>query len=161
MAFRNNGGWALYADSQYTQVSPLNIPDTTEAQLTIDGLGSLTNKTQRPKVSIEPYNTTTQLITQFVVDQVTFYRVFFFAEPSTNNTILFVKFRIPGNFDPVVLQANLARGNGVRQPVTLSVPVFADSLSLANGYELWVEAVGGDVDIDTITIMAVEDFIPV
>lgn len=161
MGFRNNGGWALYADSQYPMGSGRVFTDAVEAKLTIDGLGTLTDTTYRPKVSVVPWNVTTNRIQQFVAGQVTSYRLFLFATPVGLDTRLFIKYRITGSINIAVQSVNLARGAGVRQAVVLTVPIFADPSSITNGIEVWLEASGSNVTVDTVSLMAIEQFIPV
>lgn len=155
-----NTGWELYADNQYTQASPRNILDGVTAQLTINGLGSLTNTTEKSPISQTSWNTTTNKITQFITGQATMYRVFFYATPSAVNTSVAVEFKISGSFVIAGTVERMARGSGVRQQVVVSVPIFADASSIANGIEVNVTPLGGNIDLDTATIMSVEMHMP-
>lgn len=155
-----NTGWELYADSTYGVGTELTVLSGVTTKLTIDGLGSLTNTSEKAPVAGAAWNTTTNLITQYLVGQMTMYRLFLYATPAAVNMSLLVEFKIAGSFTIAGQAIRFPSGAGVRQQVLVSLPIFADANSIANGIEINVTPVGGDVDIDSITIMSIEMHMP-
>lgn len=153
-------GWVQYADATYTAVSPLAITAGAEAKLTIDGLGPLTTTDQAALQGFDYWDTSANKFQQLLEGQVSSLRLFFITEPSANDTSVVVKFRITGGINIASQTIRLAKGSGARQAITVSLPVYADSTSLANGVEIYVEAVGGNLEVDTVSLMIIDSYLP-
>lgn len=155
-----NTGWELYADDQYLVGTERTILDGVTTQLTINGNGAFTNVTEASPTTQPAWDTTLNLITQYLVGQMTMYRVFFYATPSAVNVSVKVEFQIVGSFTIAGQTVRMPAGSGVRQQVLVTVPIFADALSLANNIQVNITPMGGDIDLDTATIMSVEMHMP-
>lgn len=138
-------GWAFYDDSEYTEVSPLNV-NNASVQLTIDEQGS-SNLT-----GYLPNNTSffsNDKITPENVGDTYALRLDFKAKGSTPSDKFDVFIDIGGS-NPIIFDQSVEinKGSGVEQRYNLSIVVFSLNTFVANGGAIYLDTTETGDNID-------------
>lgn len=136
---QTTSGWAIYDDSQYTIDNQLSIVGGARTLVTIDALGSETNKTQLPIGVSDFWNATTNKIMPINVGDSYDLRLDFVADPQSNTESVRVELDI-GDGNPSIVIVALTAGfpESAPQDVAVSFPFFSLETFVANGGSIYI-----------------------
>jgi hypothetical protein len=149
--------WALYADSTYTDVSPLSI-NNAKVQIACDGLGGTTNKTQlSPNIAItDLWDAVTNRITPVNIGDAYSLRLTFDAQ-GPQNAYFDIGLDISSDIinSPIVIARETKihpEGTGVTSGYSFDVPIFSLSTFTTNGGALFIDTRDDAIQLDIFNI---------
>lgn len=151
-------GWANFADSVYTEGSPLqlNAGNSYRAKLTCDGLRAGTTTTEWASGLTLPWDTTTnKFVATNAGDKFT-YRLNFKAQNGAQSVLLDIVFDIGGAIGEISRRSqSIAKGASAETSVEAYSSYFTGSTFVANGGEIFLDASfsGNNVDIWEISLL--------
>ena len=148
-------GWALYADSTYTDVSPLSI-NNAKVQVTCDGLGGTTNKTQLSTGISDLWDTVTDRITPVNIGDAYSLRFTFDAQ-GPQNAYFDIGLDISSDIinSPIVVAKETKihpKGTGVTSGYSFDVPIFSLNTFITNGGALFIDTRDDAIQLDIFNI---------
>ena len=153
-------GWGFYADSTYTDVSPLVI-NNDKIQITCDGLDGATNTTELPTRLSNIWNTTTNVIDAKDAGD-SFALRFAFKATAPQNGYFDIGLDIGADIisSPIVVASETKihpKGAGVVSTYSFDVPIFTLSTFVANGGKLFIDTRDDAiiVNVHDITVLLV------
>ena len=136
---QTTNGWAIYYDSQYTIDDQLSIAAETRTMVTIDALGSLTNKTQIPNGVSDFWDASINKVTPVNVGDSYDLRLDFVADPQSNTESVLVELDIgDGNPSVVIVALNATFPEQQPQEVSVSFPFFSLETFINNGGSIYI-----------------------
>lgn len=148
-------GGAFYKDSEYTSGSPLVIDDA-RTQLTIDGLGPVTDTGQLPVEDHQFWEN--DAIRPIKAGDHYMLRIDFKAKMAQASAYAQLQLDIGGESQVVIVDRVITfpRGANVDHSVSLAFPVFVGNSFLANGGKIYFDTTGGS---DTLSVWEAGIFI--
>ena len=141
-------GWAFYDDSTLTSGSPLTIANT-RSQITIDGLGSSTDKTQLP-ADVTDFWLGNEITPENAGDAYEL-RIDFKASVNAVNSYCLLQLDI-GDETPINIvnrTITFPRGQNIVHDISVGFGIFSGSTFLANGGKLFIDTSSAG---DTVTL---------
>lgn len=132
-------GWEHIADSQYTSGSPRAITGDTRTQVTIDGLGTETNKDHLPAGITGMWDVGDNVLAPVTGGDFYMVRVQFRCSTTPPDAFVDCELDIGGSLGVILKETKpLLRASSGVNTVVLSWPVFALDTFLANGGAIYV-----------------------
>ena len=154
-------GWVIYQDSTYTAGSPLSVASA-KVQLTNDGLGAGTNKSDLPEDVTDFWDSVTNTIISDNEGASFDIRLQFTATSSAVNTYFDVTFDIGGAGTTIIAgQTKIApKGIGVPTRYTVDIPIFSLATFIANGCKIYLDtsAAAFTLSVYDIYLMVKRDY---
>lgn len=147
-------GWGLYSDSQYTEISPLNI-NNAKVQLPCDKLGSTTNESELPCGVTTLWNSTTNKIAPVNSGDAYALRVTFKCK-ALKDAFFDIQLDI-GNPSGIVVSSETKihpKENNIENRYSFDIPIFSLGTFIANGGTIFIDSTdnGADLNIYDINI---------
>lgn len=136
-------GWARYDDSQYTELSPLNLTDGVVVTLP-NNANNVVSSPSAPTF----YNSSTQKIQATGINNVYMLTVVFKAKAANANTT-HLEFRMTGvgDFDRISKSLTFYKANDTEENFHEVYQYYSDQDFVDNGVTLKINAVGGNVEL--------------
>ena len=136
-------GWARYDDSQYTELSPLNLTDGVVVTLP----NNANNVVSSPGAPVF-YNSSTQKVQATGVNNVYMLTVVFKAKtPNANTTHLDFKMSGVGDFDRINKALSFYKANDEMQSFHEVYQYYSDQDFVDNGVTLQINSDGGSASV--------------
>ena len=151
---KDNKGWAVYADSVYTNVSKLSV-NNAKVQLTIDGLASETNKNHLPKSMTDLWSSN-KIVGDTVGD---LYDVMleFKADPNSSNDSGNLTIDV-GSGSPINIVDRLINLSNIgANHISIAFPIYALHDFVKNGASIYFDtsSTGNNIELYDISIFIV------
>lgn len=158
--YRKAQGWAFYDDSTYTSGSPLNV-NNTRAQVSIDGLGSFTEKRFLPTDTSDFWDTTNDEITPENVGDAYEVRLDFTAVAGSNADKFDIELDIGDGSSVIILDQTfeMNKGQGNIEVFAWNAPIFTLETFVANGGKFYINTTD-DIDFYNFGLFIKRDFAP-
>ena len=151
---KDDKGWAVYADSVYTNASKLSISNA-KVQLTIDGLGSQTNKKHLPKSMSDLWSS--DKIVADTVGDVYDVMLEFKADPNSSNDSGNLTIDV-GSGSPINIVDRLINLSNVgANHISIAFPIYVLHDFVKNGAKIYFDTsvTGNSIELYDISIFIV------
>lgn len=139
-------GWGFWADSTHTEVSPFSPTAAVKTQVTLDGLGTLTDITQLPAGSVEWWNTSDNKLVADNANDMYLVTLHFHGETDTASSEVDVELNVGGTTGEVYTETKVfAKGSSIEHGFVCSWQVPATTDFVTNGGKIYFTTKTGTV----------------